>query len=116
MSDFMDRLKRLTGKNRGWKRYISGLTGISPTTISAWENSNPSFEWLQRIGDRTGYSLDYLITGRLQKADIPKRLLTICEVLETLDDDELADVQQYAEYVLSKRPSHRTNGRAEGTA
>ena len=87
--------------------------GLSNATFSCWtETSIPRKATLMRIADYFGVSVDYLL-GNVQMdlqhfaekekeptVTVDPKLLSL---IDSMSEDELADLERYAEFILSKK-------------
>ena len=87
--------------------------GLSNATFSCWtETSIPRKATLMRIADYFGVSVDYLL-GNVQMdlqhfaekekeptVTVDPKLLSL---IDGMSEDELADLERYAEFILSKK-------------
>lgn len=87
--------------------------GLSNATFSCWtETSIPRKATLMRIADYFGVSVDYLL-GNVQMdlqhfaekekeptVTVDPKLLSL---IDSMSEEELADLERYAEFILSKK-------------
>ena len=87
--------------------------GLSNATFSCWtETSIPRKATLMRIADYFGVSTDYLL-GNVEldlqhfaekekepTVTVDPKLLSL---IDSMSEDELADLERYAEFILSKK-------------
>ena len=87
--------------------------GLSNATFSCWtETSIPRKATLMRIADYFGVSVDYLL-GNVQmdlqhfaekeKEPSPTLDPRLLSLLDSMDADQLAEIEQYAEFILNKK-------------
>lgn len=89
--------------------------GITPSSFSLWtDESVPRKATLMKIADYFGVSVDYLlgnITLDLQHfaSDQKEKEPTVTvdpkllALIDSMTDEELADLERYAEFILSKK-------------
>ena len=78
---------------------------ISTGSITKWKNGTvPNGTTLQKISDYFGVSVGYLLGEETKEKEptvtIDPRLLSL---IDSMTDEELADLEKYAEFILSKK-------------
>ena len=78
---------------------------ISTGSITKWKNGTvPNGTTLQKISDYFGVSVGYLLGEDAKEKEptvtIDPRLLSL---IDSMTDEELADLERYAEFILSKK-------------
>ena len=109
-----------------WKRFVAlcndkGISpngvcselGLSNATATKWKNgSAPRATTVRKIADYFGVSVDYLL-GNVQmdlqhfaakeKEPSPTLDPRLLSLLDSMDADQLAEIEQYAEFILNKK-------------
>ena len=78
---------------------------ISTGSITKWKNGTvPNGTTLQKISDYFGVSVGYLLGEETKEKEptvtIDPRLLSL---IDSMTDEELADLERYAEFILSRK-------------
>ena len=130
MSDFSCRLKELRLENKLTQKQLAEKMNVSQTAIALWERGKrePDFYTLELLSNFFHVDVDYLL-GREKNSPKVSPLLTVgnCEIFldkqgknpdkqserllhffnyflkNKYTKDELEEIQQYAEFVKSKR-------------
>lgn len=87
--------------------------GISTSLTSRWKHGGkPRIETLNKIADYFGVSVSYLL-GNVQldlqhfaekeKEPSPTLDPRLLSLLDSMDADQLAEIEQYAEFILNKK-------------
>jgi transcriptional regulator with XRE-family HTH domain len=102
---FKQNFIRLCNERGESPSYVCRQVGITPATYSLWtDESVPRKATLARIAAYFGVSVEFLLSDEPAAtgptASIDPRLLAL---LDTLDADQLAEVEQFVEFVLSKK-------------
>ena len=77
--------------------------GLSNATATKWKNgSTPRGSTLKKLVDYFGVTTDYLLGNEKKEPSttLDPRLLSL---LDSMTEEELADLEQYAEFILSKK-------------
>ncbi len=76
---------------------------LSINTMSSMQSGGfyPRVESLAKIADYLGVSVDYLLGRDLSPA--PEKSSVVSALLSELSDSEIADVEQYIRFIISKR-------------
>lgn len=76
---------------------VAGLLGVSPITLSRWENCvrHPSFEDLERFAQVVNKPLSFFFEDEPQEDDYSRALLRIVDKLE---DTEKQDILEYIKW------------------
>nr|DAR24077.1 MAG TPA: repressor protein [Caudoviricetes sp.] len=77
--------------------------GLSINTMSSMQSGGfyPRVESLAKIADYLGVSVDYLLGRDL--SPVPEKSSAVSALLSELSDSEIADVEQYIRFIISKR-------------
>ncbi len=78
---------------------------IATGSITKWKNGTvPNGTTLQKIADYFGVSVGYLL-GEEAKEKEPSTTLDprLVALLDSMTEEELADLEKYAEFILSKK-------------
>lgn len=69
MSEFLNVLKKLRESRGLMQKDVANALGISPAAYSLYEKGQrePKFDFLQKIADYFGVSVEYLMTGEEKK-------------------------------------------------
>lgn len=87
---------------------MSKDTGISQSLLSGWKLGKwkPKIDKLKIIADYFGVSVDYLMTGKEKspdgKSELDEKLSLLKNIMDSLSEDDRADVLRYAEFLASK--------------
>ena len=99
-------------RRRRFRRDLSRLVSVppSPATAPYWKRSGrpPKREGLELIAEYFGVSIDYLLGKSMEipqtnNAPIQTNRSEMFSILSQLTDQELDNLLQYAEFLLSKR-------------
>ena len=110
---FKQRFIRLCNERGVSPSAACSAIGLSNATFSCWtDESVPRKATLMRIADYFGVSVDYLL-GNVQMdlqhfaekekdptVTVDPKLLSL---IDSMSEDELADLERYAEFILSKK-------------
>ena len=110
---FKQRFIRLCNERGVSPSAACSAIGLSNATFSCWtDESVPRKATLMRIADYFGVSVDYLL-GNVQmdlqhfaakeKEPSPTLDPRLLSLLDSMDADQLAEIEQYAEFILNKK-------------
>jgi len=104
MNEILQRIEALRlNKNISGNKLCKEL-GIAQSTYATWISSDtvPKVDKLQKISKYFGVSIEYLMTG---KESEESNVNTIAAHHDNYDftDEELAEIEDFKKYVLSKR-------------
>ncbi len=112
---FFENFKKLCTERGTTPTSVAKDLGISTSMTANWKKGGmPRGDTLQKLSDYFGVSVDYLlgnVTTELQQfassskekeptVTIDPRLLSL---IDSMTDEELADLERYAEFILSKK-------------
>lgn len=110
---FKERFIRLCNQRGEAPTAVCARIGLSNATYSCWtDNSVPRKATLMKIADYFGVSVSYLL-GVVDDPDPialidpskkdPPMLTRLEEIMRDMTEDELQELERYAEYLLSKK-------------
>ena len=105
---FYEVFEQLCAENRTSPSKVCVELGLSKTASSFWKRTNgiPKRETLEKIAERFGVSVDYLLCKEKEKpAPVQVNRNELFSILAQLTDAELDDLLKYSEFLLSKRQS-----------
>ena len=103
---FKELFIRLCNEKGESPSYVCRKVGIAPATFSCWtEESVPRQATLQRIADYFGVTVDYLLGKEveIETSDLTEGEIALLKALDKLTEDEVRQVIEYAEFLISKR-------------
>lgn len=109
--DFAKRLEHLMQKDGITKYRLSKLVGCSATTVTNWLNGTaPTGEYLQKLSDIFGVSVDYLIGKEIQtKKDPAENSGVTDEDIKfalfgggDVTDEQFEEVKQFARFIQER--------------
>lgn len=109
---FYENFKRLCSERGTTPTAVAKAMGISTSMTANWKKGGvPRADTLQKVADHFGVSVSYLLgvvddPDPVALVDPSKKEPPILEWLTKLDDmtpDELAEVEQFVDFVLSRK-------------
>jgi transcriptional regulator with XRE-family HTH domain len=109
---FYENFKRLCSERGTTPTAVAKAMGISTSMTANWKKGGvPRADTLQKVADHFGVSVSYLLgvvdnPDPIALVDPSKKEPPMMEWLTKLDDmtpDELAEVEQFVDFVLSKK-------------
>ena len=110
---FWERFVQLCAERNTKPNPVAKELGISSGAVTNWKNGAvPQSATLKRIADYFGVSTSYLLgnvqmdlqhfseKGKEPSPTLDPRLLSL---LDSMDADQLAEIEQYAEFILNKK-------------
>mgnify|MGYP002674500756 CR=1 FL=1 len=96
------RIKEIAAEKNVLIKNMLDELGLGSNTMSAmYHGKSLSSESLAKIADYLGVSVDYLLGRDLSPA--PEKSSVVSALLSELSDSEIADVEQYIRFIISKR-------------
>lgn len=110
---FWERFVQLCAERNTKPNPVAKELGISSGAVTNWKNGAvPQSATLKRIADYFGVSTSYLL-GIVDDSDPfalidpskkdPPMLTKLEEIMQDMTAEELADLEKYAEFILSKK-------------
>jgi transcriptional regulator with XRE-family HTH domain len=110
---FKEKFIRLCNERGEPPTVVCQKIGVTSSAFSKWtDESVPRKATLMRIADYFGVSVDYLL-GNVQldlqhfaekeKEPSPTLDPRLLSLLDSMDADQLAEIEQYAEFILNKK-------------
>ena len=110
---FYENFKRLCSERGTTPTAVAKAMGISTSMTANWKKGGvPRADTLQKVADHFGVSTSYLL-GNVQMdlqhfaekekeptVTVDPKLLSL---IDGMSEDELADLERYAEFILSKK-------------
>lgn len=110
---FYENFKRLCSERGTTPTAVAKAMGISTSMTANWKKGGvPRADTLQKVADHFGVSTSYLL-GNVQMdlqhfaekekeptVTVDPKLLSL---IDSMSEDELADLERYAEFILSKK-------------
>ena len=84
--------------------------GLSGGTAAYWKKSGgiPKREALEKIADRFGVTVDYLLGKEKEKpATVKIDRSGMFQILSQLTEDEVDELMKFAEFLIAKRTDHQ---------
>ena len=87
---------------------VASELGMSYSTFSGWKAGRyrPKLEKAQKIANYFGVTVEYLMTGKEKspdgKSELDEKLSLLKNIMDSLSEDDRADVLRYAEFLASK--------------
>lgn len=109
---FYENFKRLCSERGTTPTAVAKAMGISTSMTANWKKGGvPRADTLQKVADHFGVSVSYLLgvvdnPDPIALVDPSKKEPPMLEWLDKLDDmtpDELAEVEQFVDFVLSRK-------------
>lgn len=100
---FISQIETLLKENGISKKKMLADLGLSINSFTNWSKRGtiPSAKVLDEIANYFGVSVDYLLGRDLSPA--PEKSSVVSALLSELSDSEIADVEQYIRFIISKR-------------
>ena len=110
---FYENFKRLCSERGTTPTAVAKAMGISTSMTANWKKGGvPRADTLQKVADHFGVSTSYLL-GNVQmdlqhfaakeKEPSPTLDPRLLSLLDSMDADQLAEIEQYAEFILNKK-------------
>ncbi len=110
---FYENFKRLCSERGTTPTAVAKAMGISTSMTANWKKGGvPRADTLQKVADHFGVSVSYLL-GVVDDPDPialidpskkdPPMLAKLEEIMQDMTAEELADLERYAEFILSRK-------------
>jgi transcriptional regulator with XRE-family HTH domain len=107
---FYEVFEQLCAENRTSPSAVCIELGMSKTVSSYWKRTGsiPKREALEKIADRFGVTVDYLLGKEKEKpATVKIDRSGMFQILSQLTEDEVDELMKFAEFLIAKRMDHQ---------
>lgn len=105
--EFHERLKAVREEKEIKQNEAAEKVGIRNNTLSSYESGvrKPDYDTLIKLADLYGVSIEYLLRGKIEKAEETGNLFFFD--MEGLSNEEIEDIKRHIEYVKWKAKQER---------